>query len=325
MTSAVGSLRLPVVRAAYRGVVPVLDVLNDPSVRAPRSHDLVVVVPGIMGSRLVTDDGRSGGCVAPAEAGPGVAAEPSRLWRSARTNATAARAGSGPTGCSRCRSGCRCSEGSSPTATWSATAPALGGRRGGRRVRLRLAAARDGERLPAGDLDGQGARSMAGEPASGGRPPCRSRRAVGADRPGRPLDGRSARPGPGRDPRRPGPSACGGHDGDPVRRLGWALELLAHGSGGPPTLSRRALREVGRTMPGLYDLLPTRACVFTGDTLESLEPSVVQDLGGDLDLAKASLAASVSPPSHTVLPGHRLIRGCRGSRHHSRCASTRGV
>jgi len=57
MTSAVGSLRRPVVRGAYRGVVPVLDVLNDPSVKAPRSHDLVVVVPGIMGSRLVTDDG----------------------------------------------------------------------------------------------------------------------------------------------------------------------------------------------------------------------------------------------------------------------------
>ena len=57
MTSAVGRVRLSVVRAAYRGVAPVLDVLNDPSVRAPRSHDLVVVVPGIMGSRLVTDDG----------------------------------------------------------------------------------------------------------------------------------------------------------------------------------------------------------------------------------------------------------------------------
>ena len=90
-----------------------------------------------------------------------------------------------------------------------------------------------------------------------------------------------------------------------------ALELLAHGSGGPPTLSRRALREVGRTMPGLYDLLPTRPCVFTGETLASLEPSVVQDLGGDLDLAKASLAASVPRPAPVVLPGHRLIRGSR--------------
>ena len=89
------------------------------------------------------------------------------------------------------------------------------------------------------------------------------------------------------------------------------LELLARGDGGPPTLSRRALREVGRTMPGLYDLLPTFPCVFTGDMLETLSPAAVRDLGGDEGLAKTSLSAlSASDPQH-VLPGHRLIRGWR--------------
>jgi hypothetical protein len=290
----------------------VLDVLNDPSVRAPRSHDLVVVVPGIMGSRLVTDDGPIWGLRRASGGWP---------WRRRRALAPLAvgedeRDGSS----SRVRP-----DGLFALPFW---VPVLGGFEpyGDLVRRLRRHSVADAAvvefaydwRLPvtvnasrlATWMDKELGRWL-GNPLQEA-----ARRADPAERPAQIVLAAHSMGGllvrglaeiPGTLDQVRAVVTMGTPFGGSIR----ALELLAHGSGGPPTLSRRALRDVGRTMPGLYDLLPTRACVFTGDALESLEPSLVQDLGGDLDLAKASLSASVSRPSPTVLPGHRLIRGSR--------------
>jgi pimeloyl-ACP methyl ester carboxylesterase len=96
--------------------------------------------------------------------------------------------------------------------------------------------------------------------------------------------------------------------GTPFHGAVRALGLLADGAGGPWTLSREALRDVGRTMPGLYDLLPSYPCVFADDRLGRLEPAHVEAIGGDSGLAGDALAARTRYDG-TVLPGHHLVLG----------------
>ncbi|MCX4992892.1 MULTISPECIES: triacylglycerol lipase [unclassified Streptomyces] len=49
-------------------------------------------------------------------------------------------------------------------------------------------------------------------------------------------------------------------------------------------------RELAVTLPGLHDLLPTYRCLFTGDDLVALDPETVAALGGDGELARESFA-----------------------------------
>jgi hypothetical protein len=69
-----------------------------------------------------------------------------------------------------------------------------------------------------------------------------------------------------------------------------AAHVLSTGRGGPLPLPRRRLRSLARTLPGLHDLLPSYRCVDEGATARRLTPSDVEALGGDGELARASLA-----------------------------------
>lgn len=87
-----------------------------------------------------------------------------------------------------------------------------------------------------------------------------------------------------------------------------ALQLLANGGGGPATLSREALRDVARTMPGVYDLLPSYPCVFTGDALRRLDSAQVASVGGDARMARDALDRRAAYAG-TALPDHRVVIG----------------
>lgn len=67
-------------------------------------------------------------------------------------------------------------------------------------------------------------------------------------------------------------------------------------------------RELAVTLPGLHDLLPTYRCLLTGDDLVALVPETVAALGGDSELARESFArharlASVRLPGLINLAG----------------------
>ncbi len=87
-----------------------------------------------------------------------------------------------------------------------------------------------------------------------------------------------------------------------------AVELLATGEGGPFTLPRRALREAARTMPGVYDLLPSYRCLLTEDDLIVPSPTDLARAGANAELAAASQADRVGL-EQAVLPAHRLVTG----------------
>jgi hypothetical protein len=67
-----------------------------------------------------------------------------------------------------------------------------------------------------------------------------------------------------------------------------AAYILNSGRGTPVPLPRRRLRALGRTLPGLHDLLPTYRCVDEGATARHLNLSDITALGGDLELAAES-------------------------------------
>jgi pimeloyl-ACP methyl ester carboxylesterase len=96
--------------------------------------------------------------------------------------------------------------------------------------------------------------------------------------------------------------------GTPFYGAAKAAVLLSSGQGGPLPLPRARLRELARTLPGIYDLLPTYRCVDTGTDARRLEPADVRALGGDAELAAESLerAARVA---QTALPGHVQVVG----------------
>jgi hypothetical protein len=64
--------------------------------------------------------------------------------------------------------------------------------------------------------------------------------------------------------------------------------ILNAGLGAPIPLPAKHLRELARTMRGLYDLLPFYRCVDEGTSARLLAPGDVADLGGDRALAAAS-------------------------------------
>ncbi|TCO54364.1 esterase/lipase family protein [Actinocrispum wychmicini] len=93
--------------------------------------------------------------------------------------------------------------------------------------------------------------------------------------------------------------------GTPFEGAAKAAVMLNDGRDAPITLPRRRLRDLARTLPGVHDLLPTYRCVDDGDDVRRLEPSDVERLGGDYDLAVASRDRHTDAP----LPGHRALMG----------------
>jgi hypothetical protein len=87
-----------------------------------------------------------------------------------------------------------------------------------------------------------------------------------------------------------------------------ALQLLATGDGAPLPLAPTRLREVARTMPGVYDLLPSYRCLRRGDDVVALQSSDVASVGGDPELAKVALAAAQARVA-LPLPCHRAVIG----------------
>lgn len=87
-----------------------------------------------------------------------------------------------------------------------------------------------------------------------------------------------------------------------------ALELLAHGSGAPLPLPQRRLRDVARTMPGVYDLLPSYRCRRAGDDVVTLSPADLLSVGADPQLAAEALTAA-RQLAGAWLPGHVLVAG----------------
>ena len=87
-----------------------------------------------------------------------------------------------------------------------------------------------------------------------------------------------------------------------------ALALLSSGSGAPLPLSRKRLRDIARTMPGVYDLLPSYRCLRIGDNVAAMSPVDVASVGADAQLSDEALAAT-RDAAPVRLPGHVLIAG----------------
>jgi tetratricopeptide (TPR) repeat protein len=92
--------------------------------------------------------------------------------------------------------------------------------------------------------------------------------------------------------------------GTPFHGAPRAVEFIG-GSTAPVGIGR-----VARTMPGLYDLLPDYACVRTEDGgARRLTLQDVRDIGGDVELAEAAMAARQKLRRTRVLPRVRAVVG----------------
>jgi len=85
-----------------------------------------------------------------------------------------------------------------------------------------------------------------------------------------------------------------------------AVLMLATGQGTP--LPRARTRRLAAGLPGLHDLLPAYRCVSDGPGARRLTPGDITSLGGDAELAAASLAWHESVAA-TGLPGHVQVVG----------------
>ncbi|SCD33921.1 Lecithin:cholesterol acyltransferase [Streptomyces sp. PpalLS-921] len=89
-----------------------------------------------------------------------------------------------------------------------------------------------------------------------------------------------------------------------------AAVVLSTGRNGAPWLPREELRTIGRTMPGLYDLLPGYRCLWDGDETRRLAAADLVAIGGDPDLAVETLSwqqrlADVQLRDHSLVVGVR--------------------
>ncbi|MCX4094965.1 lipase/acyltransferase domain-containing protein [Nocardia sp. alder85J] len=88
------------------------------------------------------------------------------------------------------------------------------------------------------------------------------------------------------------------------------LEALAHGRGLPVPLPADEVREMARTAPGLYDLLPAYRCHLVDGDARPLSAEVVTQLGGDGELAREAVARQ-QRSAGLLLPGHVLFAGIK--------------
>jgi hypothetical protein len=86
------------------------------------------------------------------------------------------------------------------------------------------------------------------------------------------------------------------------------LELLASGTGAPVPLPTGATRDACRTMPGVYDLLPSYRCRVLGDDVVLITPDDVAAVGGDAELTQEAFARR-ERLARVKLPGHVAVVG----------------
>lgn len=98
--------------------------------------------------------------------------------------------------------------------------------------------------------------------------------------------------------------------GTPFAGASKAAVILGTGSGTPIPFPHKRLRRMARTLPGVHDLLPVYRSVIEGedDDVRALTPSDVALFGGDRDLAAASFAMHEATLG-TLLPEHHLFTG----------------
>ncbi|MFE3716457.1 lipase/acyltransferase domain-containing protein [Streptomyces cyaneofuscatus] len=89
-----------------------------------------------------------------------------------------------------------------------------------------------------------------------------------------------------------------------------AANILNSVQGAPLPLPHSRLAALASTMPGVHDLLPRFVCLEEGSGARRLTPSDVGALGGDEELAKASLEF-FAHLSGREMPGHRSVAGIR--------------
>ncbi|WP_405977976.1 esterase/lipase family protein [Streptomyces sp. NBC_00158] len=96
--------------------------------------------------------------------------------------------------------------------------------------------------------------------------------------------------------------------GTPFHGAVKATAILNQGRGAPVPLPHRQLRDLARTLPGLHDLLPSYRCIETDDDMVAPTPADIALLGGDRELAEASLdrSAALRP---VRIPGHVMAVG----------------
>ncbi|MEU0074215.1 AAA family ATPase [Streptomyces sp. NPDC006332] len=93
--------------------------------------------------------------------------------------------------------------------------------------------------------------------------------------------------------------------GTPFHGIPRVVDFITGGRATRPNLGRAA-----RTMPGVYDLLPDYACVRTEDGgVRHLTLQDVRDIGGDVDLAEAAMAARQRLQRTRTLPRVRAAVG----------------
>ncbi|MEU9311451.1 hypothetical protein [Streptomyces sp. NPDC048256] len=95
--------------------------------------------------------------------------------------------------------------------------------------------------------------------------------------------------------------------GTPFHGAVKAMEMLNTGRG-MLGLPAKNLSRLARTLPGLHDLLPSYRCLVSGDDVVALTPGDVESTGGDRELARDSFALHARL-ERAVLPGHRIVEG----------------
>ena len=77
--------------------------------------------------------------------------------------------------------------------------------------------------------------------------------------------------------------------GTPFQGAVKTVILLDRGDGAALPIPRQRLVSLARTLPGIYDLLPSYRCVEESGTARRLAPADIADLGGDNDLFNAAV------------------------------------
>ncbi|MFJ8967042.1 hypothetical protein ACIRG5_47425 [Lentzea sp. NPDC102401] len=88
-----------------------------------------------------------------------------------------------------------------------------------------------------------------------------------------------------------------------------AAVMLNSGVGAPVPVDPDLLRAVAPTMPGLYDLLPSYRSLDDGTDMRAPDLQDIVALGGNADLAQASLDWRRQRLSGFSLPGHSMVLG----------------
>ncbi|MFJ8463521.1 AAA family ATPase [Streptomyces swartbergensis] len=91
--------------------------------------------------------------------------------------------------------------------------------------------------------------------------------------------------------------------GTPFRGIPQAVGMLdAQAVSGPWPLPHRRMRELLRTWPGFYDLLPDYRCIEEQGGVRRLQPGDVERLGGDTALAREAMSRRPEIQRATLLP-----------------------